>query len=137
MVISRHVEGMRELLDGSLGGDVVVKTQFDADTWPIQVDEGELGIALLNLCVNARDAMPGGGTITIAARNRANFTEYQLEGDFVELSVTDTGEGMDPATISALPRTPSSPPRMWARVRGWRSRSSLWIRARILGHHAD
>ena len=100
VVISRHVEGMRELLDGSLGGDVVVKTQFDADTWPIQVDEGELGIALLNLCVNARDAMPGGGTITIAARNRAHFTEYQLEGDFVELSVTDTGEGMDPATIS-------------------------------------
>lgn len=100
LVIARHVEGMRELLDRSLGGDVVVKSQFDADTWPIQVDEGELGIALLNLCVNARDAMPGGGTITIAARNRPKFTDFQLAGDFVELSVSDTGEGMDPATVS-------------------------------------
>ena len=100
VVISRHVEGMKELLNGSMGGDVVVKTRFAADTWPIQVDEGELGIALLNLCVNARDAMPGGGTITIAARNRAHLAEYQLEGDFVELAVTDTGEGMDPATVS-------------------------------------
>jgi PAS domain S-box-containing protein len=100
IVIPRHVESMRELLDGSLGGDLTVKTQFDPDVWAVQVDEGELEIALLNLCVNARDAMPNGGTITIAARNRPGFTEFHLSGDFVELSVTDTGEGMDEDTIS-------------------------------------
>ena len=100
IVISRHVEGMRELLDGSLGGDVTVRMDFAADVWPVQVDEGELEIALLNLCVNARDAMPNGGIVTIEARNRPRFDELQLSGDFVELSVADTGEGMDAETIS-------------------------------------
>ncbi len=102
IVIPRHVEGMRELLDGSLGGDVVVKTQFGADVWPVHVDEGELEIALLNLCVNARDAMLPNGEAALlsAARNHLSFNEMQLMGDFVELSVTDTGEGMDAETVS-------------------------------------
>ena len=100
LAIPRHVEGMRELLDGSLGGSVTVKTVFDPDVWPVRVDEGELGIALLNLCVNARDAMPQGGTITIAAVNRADMREYGLSGDFVELSVNDSGVGMDAETIA-------------------------------------
>jgi len=100
IAIPRHVEGMRELLDASLGGSVMVKTVFDPDVWPVRVDEGELGIALLNLCVNARDAMPQGGTITIAALNRADIGEYGLSGDFVELSVSDTGVGMDAETIA-------------------------------------
>jgi PAS domain S-box-containing protein len=98
--IPRHVEGMKELLDGSLGGSVTVKTVFDPDVWPVRVDEGELGIALLNLCVNARDAMPQGGTITIAAVNRADIREYGLAGDFVEVSVNDSGVGMDAETIA-------------------------------------
>jgi PAS domain S-box-containing protein len=100
IAIPRHVEGMKELLDGSLGGSVMVRTVFDPDVWPVRVDEGELGIALLNLCVNARDAMPQGGTITIAAVNRADVREYGLSGDFVELSVNDTGVGMDAETIA-------------------------------------
>jgi PAS domain S-box-containing protein len=100
IAIPRHVEGMRELLDGSLGGSVTIKTAFDPDVWPVRVDEGELDIALLNLCVNARDAMPQGGTITIAAVNRADLREFGLAGDFVEISVTDTGVGMDAETIA-------------------------------------
>jgi PAS domain S-box-containing protein len=100
IAIPRHVEGMRELLDGSLGGAVAVKTEFAAELWPVRVDEGELGIAILNLCVNARDAMSQGGTITIAARNRPDIREYGLIGDFVELSVSDTGEGMDAETVA-------------------------------------
>jgi CheY-like chemotaxis protein len=100
VAVPRHVEGMRELLDSSLGGAVTVKTQFAPDVWPVCVDEGELESALLNLCVNARDAMPRGGTVTIAARNRPDIHEYPLRGDFVEISVSDTGEGMDAETIS-------------------------------------
>jgi PAS domain S-box-containing protein len=100
IAIPRHVEGMKELLDASLGGSVTVKTIFDHDVWPVRVDEGELGIALLNLCVNARDAMPEGGTITIGAVNRAQMREYGLTGDFVEVSVSDTGVGMDAETIA-------------------------------------
>jgi CheY-like chemotaxis protein len=98
--IPRHVEGMRALLEGSLGGTVAVRSEFAADLWPIHADEGELGIAILNLCVNARDAMPQGGTITIAARNRPHIRELELSGDFVELSVTDTGQGMSTDTIA-------------------------------------
>ncbi len=100
IAIPRYVEGMRELLDGSLGGTIAVNTDFAPDLWAIRVDEGELGIAILNLCVNARDAMPQGGTITIAARNRPDIGEYGLFGDFVELSVGDTGEGMDAETVA-------------------------------------
>jgi PAS domain S-box-containing protein len=100
IIIARHVESMRELLDGSLGGDLTVKTEFEPEAWAVHVDEGELETALLNLCVNARDAMPNGGTITITARNRPGFVEYPLQGDFVELSVIDTGEGMDSETVS-------------------------------------
>ena len=100
IAVPRHVEGMRELLDSSLGGAVTVNSEFAPDVWPICVDEGELESALLNLCVNARDAMPNGGTVTIAARNRPNINEFELRGDFVEVSVTDTGEGMDAETIS-------------------------------------
>ena len=60
IAIPRYVDGMRELLDGSLGGTIAVKTDFAPELWAIRVDEGELGIAILNLCVNARDAMlPG------------------------------------------------------------------------------
>jgi CheY-like chemotaxis protein len=91
---------MRELLDGSLGGDVRVTTLFDPDVWAVRADAGEFETALLNLCVNARDAMPNGGTITIAARNRPDMRENELIGDFVEVSVTDTGEGMDAETVA-------------------------------------
>ena len=100
IAVPHHVEGMRELLDSSLGGAITVRTEFAPDVWSVRVDEGELESALLNLCVNARDAMPQGGTVTIAARNRPNITEFQLAGDFVEISVTDTGEGMDTETLT-------------------------------------
>src|ERR1700733_14123924 len=100
IAVPRYVEGMKELLDGSLGGKIALKMEFDPELWTIRVDEGELGIAILNLCVNARDAMPQGGTVTIAARNRPDMHEYGLTGDFVELSVTDTGEGMDAETMA-------------------------------------
>jgi PAS domain S-box-containing protein len=100
IAIPTHVEGMRELLDGSLGGDVAVQTNFEPRVWPVRVDAGEFETALLNLCVNARDAMPSGGIITIGAQNRPNLHQYELEGDYVEVSVKDTGSGMDPETLA-------------------------------------
>ena len=100
IAIPQQVGGMQELLDRSLGGTITVTTDFAANLWPVCVDAGELEIAVLNLCVNARDAMPGGGKIAIAAANHADIKEYGLSGDFVELSITDTGEGMDAETIA-------------------------------------
>lgn len=88
----RHqIDGMRDLLDRALRGDVHVRTDFAADLWPVQVDPAELELVVLNLCVNARDAMPDGGEIIIAAENEAGVTDA---GDFVRLSVRDDGMGM-------------------------------------------
>lgn len=88
------IDGMRELLDRTLRGDVQVKTRLEADLWPIKADRTEFELVILNLCVNARDAMPNGGVITIGARNVPHLQEHDLAGDFVALTVEDTGVGM-------------------------------------------
>ena len=77
--------GMQEMLQRSLRGDMEVKMSFDEEPWPVDVDPGELELAVLNICVNSRDAMPDGGTIYISTRNSANS---------VTVSITDTGVGM-------------------------------------------
>jgi signal transduction histidine kinase len=94
--VARQIEKMRELLDRSLQGDVHVTLDFVRDLWNVEVDAGELELVILNLAVNARDAMPSGGAITIAARNCPALKEDDLHGDFVRLSVSDTGMGMSP-----------------------------------------
>jgi signal transduction histidine kinase/ActR/RegA family two-component response regulator len=91
-----HLTGMRGMLDGALGGDIVVRMQFGPDVWPVEVDPGEMELAVVNLCVNARDAMPAGGTITITAENVRTSDASGGEGDFVRISVTDDGVGMPP-----------------------------------------
>jgi signal transduction histidine kinase/CheY-like chemotaxis protein len=90
----QQIGGMRELLDRSLGGEVQVQVQFAEDLWPAQVDPGELELVILNLAVNARDAMPGGGSIRIEARNAADESVQGSRGDFVRLTVADTGSGI-------------------------------------------
>jgi signal transduction histidine kinase len=98
--LGRQIGGMRELLDRSLRGDVHVALDFAADLWPVEVDPGELELVVLNLAVNARDAMPEGGTITIRAENLPGLAEREIRGDFVRLSVIDTGTGMPPEVVS-------------------------------------
>ena len=94
--IGRQIGGMRELLDRSLRGDVHVSLEMADDLWAIEVDPGELELVVLNLAVNARDAMPRGGTIIVRAENAANLLDDDLAGDYVRLSIIDTGEGMAP-----------------------------------------
>ena len=80
---------MRELLDRSLRGDVHVEFDFPEGLWPVEVDPGELELVVLNLAVNARDAMPNGGTIVVRGENLAGLTEGEIAGDDVRLSVVD------------------------------------------------
>ncbi|QQP92907.1 PAS domain S-box protein (plasmid) [Skermanella sp. TT6] len=94
--LAGQIGGMRELLDRSLRGDIQIRTRFPPGLWPVEADPGELELVVLNLCVNARDAMPGGGTITLAARNAPGLENGDLRGDFVRLSVADDGTGMTP-----------------------------------------
>jgi len=96
--ITRQIGGMRELLDRSLRGDLHVRLEFAAGLFPIEVDPGELELAVLNLAVNALDAMPDGGTIVIRAENAPALRESDLDGDFVRLSVIDPGTGI-PAEV--------------------------------------
>jgi PAS domain S-box-containing protein len=95
--VAAHVKGMRAMLDGSLGGHIQVQMDLAADVWPVEVDAGEMELAILNLCLNARDAMAGGGVITIAVGNTRGAGEDANPGEFVKLSVADTGHGMSPA----------------------------------------
>jgi signal transduction histidine kinase/ActR/RegA family two-component response regulator len=100
------VRGMGELLRRSVGPMVRLNYQIDQDLWPILSDRVQLELAILNLVVNAHDAMPNGGDITIATRNlpAAEALQFGLaERDQVALSVADTGEGMtDAIRISAF-----------------------------------
>jgi PAS domain S-box-containing protein len=97
------VRGMSELLQHSLGSSVRIETRFPLVLDMVCADENQLELALLNLAVNARDAMPDGGTIIIAARQEIVAPGHATRlppGAYVCLSVTDTGEGMDDATLA-------------------------------------
>ncbi|MGE0725659.1 MAG: ATP-binding protein, partial [Alphaproteobacteria bacterium] len=101
--LTRLVAGMSELLDRSLGPAVSIERRFPKVLPPVRADANQLELALLNLAVNARDAMPDGGTITISAREAdvgASDSTGLPAGRYVCLSVADTGEGMDEAVLA-------------------------------------
>ena len=100
--VAAQIGGMRELLDRSLRGDVHVEFDFPDSLWPVEVDPGELELVVLNLAVNARDAMPNGGTIVVRGENLPDLNEDQISGDYVRLSVVDTGVGMAPEILSRV-----------------------------------
>ena len=89
-----------------LGESITISTTLAQDLWPVRVDPSQIGDALLNLAINARDAMPHGGTLTIATAN-AHLADGQPDGDaaagdHVVLAVTDTGIGMPPELLERV-----------------------------------
>ena len=92
--LSKLIGDMTELLDRSLRGDIKVRVELAPDLWPVVVDPGELELVILNLAVNARDAMNGSGTITLLGVNAVEQQDDGEAGNFVHLSVSDTGSGM-------------------------------------------
>lgn len=93
------VQGMSDLLNQSIGPAISIETRFALELPPVLVDAHQLELALLNLALNARDAMPNGGTITIAAEKEPLSGDGEPLG-YVRLTVTDTGEGMAADTLS-------------------------------------
>jgi two-component system, cell cycle sensor histidine kinase and response regulator CckA len=89
------VTGIEDLVTRLIGENIVLRTSLAADLGAITMDPSQVQQILLNLVLNARDAMPGGGEITITTRN---CTDSLIES-WVELSVTDTGDGMDAETL--------------------------------------
>jgi CheY-like chemotaxis protein len=91
------VSGMSDLLDRTLGERIQVEVELDPNTWPTYVDPHQLENAIVNLAVNARDAMDGTGIMRISTSNvtlKANEVGDVQPGEYVRISVTDTGCGM-------------------------------------------
>ncbi|PIC00950.1 ATP-binding protein [Caulobacter sp. X] len=99
--IGQRLSGMLAILDRSLREDVTVRIQLPPDLWRVEVDASQMEVAVLNIAINARDAMPDGGTITIEARNEPSGRPDGA-GDMVRLSIRDTGVGVAPDMISRL-----------------------------------
>jgi len=99
------VTGMRDLIDRTVGPAVALTVTAAPGLWPILVDASQLENALLNLCINARDAMPDGGRLAIETQNvvlaKAEANAFDLTpGEYVVLTVNDTGCGMPPAVVA-------------------------------------
>jgi PAS domain S-box-containing protein len=103
---NRLIAGMSDLLHRTLGEIVEVETVQGARIWPVEVDANQLENAILNLAINARDAMPQGGKLTIETANTHLDSHYAARdaevapGQYVLVSVSDTGSGMDEDTLA-------------------------------------
>ena len=103
--INRLVTGLEELIRRTMGPAIAIETVAAAGLWPTLCDPGQLENALLNLCINARDAMPDGGRLTIETANRwldrhAGAERDIPPGQYVSLCVSDTGCGMTPEVVA-------------------------------------
>jgi PAS domain S-box-containing protein len=101
--LAKVLSGAEELLPRTIGPAVEIRFDFTAGLWPVVADATQLQMMLLNLALNARDAMPDGGMLTIAAVNApaaGALPEDLAPGDYVRLSVTDSGTGMTPDVLA-------------------------------------
>ena len=103
--VNQLISGFEELIRRTIGPQVVLEVIAGAGVWPVHADPGQLENALLNLCLNARDAMPHGGRLVIETANRTldertASAQQMLPGPYVSISVSDNGTGM-PADVIA------------------------------------
>jgi len=102
LAVNSRIENTKQLLERTVDENIAFETEFSSEIWETFVDPGELDSAILNLVINARDAMPSGGKLRIVTRNRtlteddAKSIPEAHEGEYVQLSVSDTGTGMTP-----------------------------------------
>jgi PAS domain S-box-containing protein len=99
--LTEKIEAVREVLDTGVGSSVRLAFDIDHNIWPVTVDVSEFETALVNLVINARDAMQNGGTITIGAHN-CTLTDQPNAGDYVAVSIKDTGVGIAPDVLSKI-----------------------------------
>ncbi|MGF3022569.1 response regulator [Methylobacterium aquaticum] len=104
------IRGMDDLLGRSLGGFVQVERALSDDLWPAKVDPDQLELAILNLCINGRDAMPEGGVVALSTRNETvrgstdpNLQDPNLKpGDYAVIAIRDTGTGIPPEILGRV-----------------------------------
>ncbi len=103
--LTAGIMNMRTLIESSLRGNIVYSEKIDPDIWPVRVDVAELELAIVNIAVNSRDAMPNGGVFTLTARNvKANDERLgnQQNEELVALEFSDTGMGIPPTLLSKI-----------------------------------
>jgi PAS domain S-box-containing protein len=101
VALQKLLPEMLDFLRHSVGPNVAIRVEILPEVCAVEVDANQLELALINLAVNARDAMPQGGTLTIACHNEDHGTRIGLPRDpFVCITITDTGEGMSAATLA-------------------------------------
>ena len=99
--LKNSIQSVWEVLDTGLGRAVQLQTELDDDVWPVTIDPAELETALVNLIINARDAMPIGGSVTVRASN-IHIDDGVRKGDYVAIEVRDTGVGIPPDVIAKV-----------------------------------
>lgn len=106
--INSVIENLLVMISRIIGDDIVISREFAPDLWTVRADEGNIEQVAMNLAVNARDAMPDGGTLTITTEN-VRLDEHDCvaipgaqPGNFVRLTVRDTGSGMDKDVIQHI-----------------------------------
>ncbi len=97
------VRDMRTMIESSLRGNIVYNERIEPDTRPVRVDLAELELAIVNIAVNARDAMPNGGTFNLTIANvTANRDDQNAARDFVAIEFSDTGTGIPPNLLTKI-----------------------------------
>jgi signal transduction histidine kinase/CheY-like chemotaxis protein len=100
-----YIDTLKDVLQRLVRPDIVVETLAPSNTWFILVDPTQLETAILNLAINARDAMPKGGHLRLRTRNVALKGDKETDepsGDFVAISISDTGTGIEPANLDKV-----------------------------------
>ncbi len=104
--LNATIRGMRDLLDSALGMRVSTEFRLADDLWLTMVDESQIELVILNLLINARDAMPNGGVITIETanhrRNETGYADRPPAGDYVGITIRDTGTGISPHILGRV-----------------------------------
>jgi signal transduction histidine kinase len=96
------LQGMRDIITVSLGSSIRYTTEFDGEEMWTQADANQLELAILNLAINARDAMPNGGQLAIHVKERTAPDQTLDEGRYIVLEVADTGSGIAPDVVSRV-----------------------------------
>jgi PAS domain S-box-containing protein len=106
--VNELIEGIGKLLNRTLGEDIEIRLNLEAQAWPVNADPSQLGASLINIGHNARDAMPGGGMLTIATSNRHLDKDYAVQhpdlapGNYTLIEVSDTGTGIPPEMLNHI-----------------------------------
>ena len=100
--LNASIKNTRTMIESSLRGNIVYNENIGDGVWPVKVDLAELELAIVNIAVNARDAMPNGGTFTLSVNDMTANQEIGDKGAFVAIAFSDTGTGIPPNLLSKM-----------------------------------